>query len=83
MFFSSISTNLSGEEIRKRLVPQGLKISSQSLSAVFRNPFYCGLLVRNLLESQVVEGKHEKMVSKELFLAVNGILAERAHGLYP
>ena len=79
-FHLKAKENLSSEEIRKRLAPQGLKISSQSLSAVFRNPFYCGLLVHNLLEGQIVEGKHEKMVSKELFMAVNGILAERAHG---
>lgn len=41
------------------------------MSWIFRNFFYCGLLSHKLLEDQVVEGNHEKLISKEVFLKVN------------
>ena len=50
------------------------------MSEIFRNPFYCGLIVHNLLEGQVVEGKQEKLISHELFLQVNGVMAENHQG---
>lgn len=65
---------LTSNEIIAKLKAQGMEISSQQLSKIFHNPFYCGLIVNKLLDGQVVEGKHEPCISKEVFLAVNGIL---------
>jgi site-specific DNA recombinase len=47
---------------------------------LLKNPFYCDLIIHPYLEEKVIEGKHEPMVSKELFLKVNNILDENSHG---
>lgn len=39
-----------------------------------------GLSALVALEGQIIEGTHEKLISEELFLEVNGILAENAQG---
>jgi site-specific DNA recombinase len=79
-FYWKANEKVSSEEIIKRLAAQGLKISNQRMSAFFRNPFYCGLMVHTALEGQVIEGNHEKMISKKIFLEVNGLMAERKQG---
>jgi DNA invertase Pin-like site-specific DNA recombinase len=65
---------ISTEEIIKRLAALGFKINKQTISRIFRNVFYCGFIAHNFLDGKIVEGKQEKMVSKELFLQVNGLL---------
>ena len=72
--------NVSNEVIRDRLANRGLKLIHQRISEIFRNPFYCGLMVHNMLDGKVVEGNHEKLVPKELFLKVNGLLNNISHG---
>ena len=63
-------------EIAKRLQSMGVKLDERRVGEVFKNPFYCGLIVSKMLPGQVYEGKHEPMVSRELFLRVNNIVAE-------
>jgi site-specific DNA recombinase len=72
--------NLSIEEIRIRLKSLGFNLNHQRLSEILRNPFYCGLIAHKSLDGRVVEGKHEPLISKEIFLKVNNILSERKHG---
>ena len=72
--------NLSIEAIRARLAEKGLKICHQHMSKILRNPFYCGMMAHNMLEGKVVEGNQEQLVSKEVFLKVNGLLKENAQG---
>ncbi|MGJ1413105.1 recombinase family protein [Sphingobacterium multivorum] len=72
--------NLSIEAIRARLAEKGLKVCHQHMSKILRNPFYCGMMVHNMLEGKVVEGNHEGLVSREVFLKVNGLLKENAQG---
>ncbi|QIH33527.1 recombinase family protein [Sphingobacterium sp. DR205] len=79
-FLWKANHGLTSEAIRERLAEKGLRISHQMLSKIFHNPFYCGLIVHNSLEGQIVEGKHEKMISQEVFLKVNGLLSQNAHG---
>jgi site-specific DNA recombinase len=79
-FYWKAKEKISSEEIRKRLKALGLTISSQYISKIFHNPFYCGMLAHNLLDGKVIEGKHEKLISKELFLEVNNIMVKNAHG---
>ena len=74
-FLWKANEGLSSQDIIKRLKLQKLIVSQQRLSEIFRNPFYCGLLVHTQLEGKVLEGKHEPLVSRELFLSVNGVLA--------
>jgi site-specific DNA recombinase len=68
------------EQIREKLKAMGLDIYHQKLSQVFRNPFYCGLMAHSMLEGQLKEGKHEKLISQELFLKVNDLLKANAQG---
>ncbi|GAA4727414.1 recombinase family protein [Flavisolibacter ginsenosidimutans] len=67
-------------EIIKRLAAQGLKVSISRMSEILQNPFYCGILSHSLLEGEMIEGKHEKLISKELFLRANEQKAKIPHG---
>lgn len=71
-------------EIRHRLLAMGLRVGHGYISSILRNPFYCGILSNKLLQGKTVQGKHEKLVSQEIFLAINEILLqERArHSWY-
>lgn len=71
---------LTNEEVRSKLAEHGLKLSNQRVSDFLRNPFYCGLLVHSALEGRVIEGIQEKVISKEIFLEVNGLLAKNHQG---
>lgn len=62
--------SLTNEEVRVRLRKLGLKIPKQTMSRVMRNPLYCGLMAHNVLEGKIVEGNHEPLISKKMFLAV-------------
>lgn len=64
--------NLTWKEIRLEIKKKGLYIPPQTVSRMIRNPFYCGLITDNLLEGEIVEGVHEPIVSKEVFLTVSG-----------
>ena len=63
-------------QIIKKLENMGVKITPQRISAMWRNMFYCGVISNNLIGRSVVVGKHEPMVSQEVFLKVNGIIKE-------
>ncbi len=79
-FFWKAREKVTNEEIIKRLKSQGLKIYSQRMSAIFRNPFYCGILTHSALDGETVEGNHEKIISKEIFLEVNGVISAKKQG---
>lgn len=70
---------ISQKEIADRLAAMGLIISAQRMSHLFRNPFYCGIIATRSLQGKVVNGKHEKLVSKELFLEINSDLSNARH----
>lgn len=67
------SQGMQNEEILSELRASGLKIYKQKLSQIFSNPFYCGLIANKMLNGKLVEGTHERLISKELFLRVNGV----------
>ena len=60
--------------IKKKLEDLGLKISKQTISDIWRNPFYCGISTHKMLDGKVVKGQWEKMVSEMDFLLVQKIL---------
>ena len=80
-FLWKANNGLSNQEILDKLSAMGLKMDKQKLSKIFRNPFYCGMIAHNFLDGKVVEGKHEAMISKDLFLKANGVL-QRNHQKY-
>ena len=71
---------MSNEDVRLKLAAAGWKVADQRVSDFLRNPFYCGLVAHSALEGKVIEGTHEKAVSVELFIQVNGLLAKNHYG---
>jgi len=69
-------------EILSFLHAQGVKMSSQKLSDFWRNPFYCGMITHKLLNGEMIPGKHEPMISPDIFLKVNGINKRRPKGYH-
>lgn len=69
--------HLSQTEIAHRLASMGLKLGKNSVSYMFRNPFYCGIISVRTLQGKVVNGKHEKLVSPELFLGITELLLQK------
>ncbi len=67
-------------EIIKRLGRLNVEIRKQKLSAMWRNVFYCGLISHKFLDGEVIAGKHEPMVSQDVFLKVQGILERNRQG---
>ena len=78
--FNWRAQGMSNEDVVAKLAANGWKTCNQRVSAFLRNPFYCGLVSHSALEGKVVEGRQEKAVSQELFLAVNGLLEKNHHG---
>jgi site-specific DNA recombinase len=72
--------DLSYDAIRDRLATKGIVLCRQRVAAVLKNPFYCGMVVHNMLDGQIVQGNHEPLISKDLFLRVNGLLEQNTHG---
>ena len=66
-------------EIAQRLTELGLKIDERRLAEIFANTYYCGIIVSKLCPNKVIEGKHEPMVSQEVFLKVNNIIADNRY----
>ncbi|WP_205410267.1 recombinase family protein, partial [Aquimarina longa] len=77
-FLWKANENLTNVEIVERLKKLGLKIYKQRISDMFRNPVYCGLLSHSLIEGKVVKGIHKPIVSKEVFLKVNGVNKQKS-----
>jgi len=67
-------------EIARRLKLLGLDIDNKRLSDMWKNIFYCGLITHKLLDGKLIEGNHEPLVSKEMFLRVNHINTRRPKG---
>ncbi len=64
---------MKNEEIVVKLEKLGVKMYKQQIYKIFKNPFYCGLIAHGMLDGKVVEGKHEKMVSQEVFFQIHKI----------
>ena len=61
------------EAILSKLKSMGVQLNKQHLTKILKNPFYCGLISHNMLHGRIVEGVHEPLISKNLFLKVNEI----------
>lgn len=65
---------MKNEAIIEKLQALGVNMYKQQLHKIFVNPFYCGMIAHGMLNGKVIEGKHEKMIRREVFLKVNGII---------
>jgi len=80
-FYWKFYENISHVEIISRLATMGLTLSLCRLTRIFKNPFYCGYISSSYLDGELIPGKHEALISVEIFLAVNGIVNEsQRHG---
>lgn len=67
-------------DIALHLAKLGFRANRKRLSFIFNNPFYCGYVTHNFLEGKLVKGKHEALVSEELFLRANDVLKKNGFG---
>lgn len=80
-FMWKYNENLTNEAIIQRLIPMGLTLTPPHLSRIFRNPFYCGYITHALLDNgEIIRGKHEPLITEEVFLTVNGLLSGNNQG---
>ena len=63
----------SNTEIVSKLAKLGLNTNEKRIHEIFKNPFYCGILVCKMLPGEVIEANHQKIVSTEDFLKINNI----------
>ncbi len=81
MFYWKTKERMPNVEIQQRLKACGLDYSLRRIGEILVNPFYCGKMVHKALEGEVVDGRHEKVVSEAIFLEANNIMAEKKLGL--
>ena len=60
-------------DILKKLKLRGLDIKKQTLSSMWRKPFYCGIIIHKMLE-EPVKGNWEPLISQEVFMKVGKII---------
>ncbi|MES2398099.1 MAG: recombinase family protein [Bacteroidota bacterium] len=72
-FYLKAEHGLSNTEISQRCKAFGHFIHEKRLSVIFKNPFYCGYIKNKLLGDEITKGKHEPLISEEVFLKVNNI----------
>ncbi len=75
------AAGIKNDEILLKLKAMGVEIYKQKLSMIFSNPFYCGIIADKMLNGQLVEGTHEKLISPEVFLQIHHVRAA-AKGKY-
>lgn len=71
--FEMKSNGYSNTDILKKIRALGSSITKSSLSRYLTNPFYCGIINNKHLNGRVIQGKHEPLISQELFLKVNNV----------
>lgn len=81
MFYWKAKERMPNVEIQSRLKSCGLDYNLRRIGEILVNPFYCGKMVHKALEGEVVDGKHEKLISEAIFLEANNIMAEKKLGL--
>jgi site-specific DNA recombinase len=81
MFLWKANERVSNVEIQNRLKKHKIDYCLRRIREILENPFYCGKLAHKALDGDVVDGKHEKLITEELFLDVNNILAEKKLGM--
>ena len=68
-----VSGEYSNTEIIIKLSKLGMNINEKRIHEIFKNPFYCGILISKMLPGEVIEGIHPKIVSQADFLEINSV----------
>ena len=79
-FLLKATKGLTNTEIAEITSKMGERLTNNRLTDILRNPFYCGYVSHNLLEGEMVRGKHEPLISEEIFLQANDLLKRNAYG---
>ena len=79
-FLWKVENKYTNLQIIEKLKAVGVRMTKSRLTEMFRNPFYCGILVHNMLQGKVVEGKHEKLISQEIFTQINDLGTKNPKG---
>ena len=66
-------------EIRRYCIGKGLALEYRRWTEIYRNPFYCGIMMSNLLDYKPILGKHPPLLSISEFQRINGIIDERPY----
>ncbi len=76
MAFEMKLKGATNREVMNNLEAMGMSISESSISSMFQNPFYCGLIrdVRNPAPKCISEGNHEPIVSMADFCRINNVI---------
>lgn len=74
-----LSGHYSDAQILLKLSNRGVIIQPQKISVIWRNPFYCGILVNNLLD-EPVKGNWPSIVSVADFMKVQQLLENNHSG---
>lgn len=61
------------EQIIVKLRCFEIEMPKQTLAEILKNPFYCGFMSHNLLNGEVIKGKHPALIDEDLFLRANEI----------
>ncbi|GAB2540914.1 recombinase family protein [Rufibacter soli] len=72
--FQMLLKGYSPIEIQRFLHLRGIRINTKRWAEIFRNPFYCGVMVSNSLDYVPTEGKHPKLISIKEFKRVMEVL---------
>ncbi|MBK7669145.1 MAG: recombinase family protein [Sphingobacteriaceae bacterium] len=67
IFLWKAQERLPNEQIRQRLLNLKVNYCLRRIAEILTNPFYCGMMVHKALEGEVLEGKHDKLISKICF----------------
>ena len=70
----------SNTEIAEFLNNAGMKLDRKRLTVILKDPFYCGIMSNNYLPGEIIDGKHPKLISRELFLRANDETLSKRHG---
>ena len=69
--FTWRANGMTYDQIIAKLKPLGVIMPKQTLTTIFRNPFYCGFMSHNLLNGEVIKGRHPALVNEDIFLRAN------------
>lgn len=57
----------------------GYALNEKRLTSILKNPFYCGIITSRMIPGEIIIGRHEPLISHELFLKANEIITTRSN----
>ncbi|UYZ64745.1 AraC family transcriptional regulator [Hymenobacter weizhouensis] len=79
-FLLKLHSQLNNTQLVAWLRKRGVGLSEKLLTQTFRNSFYCGLISSSLPDGEVVQGRHQGLISEAQFLQLNQLRQQQEHG---